>query len=401
MFNNLLGSLTKWINAESKRISSYDVSGKNADRWTLSPNENKILADIKGPGCITHIWFTQHSEDPFFLRKVILKIFWDDEKNPSVLVPIGDFFCLGHAMTANFNSLPFSASTRNPLKFGDGVALNCYLQMPFRKSARIELYNQCDKPYIQYFYIDYETYKEQLPDDVVYFHSCWQRENPTPGWGAEINVNFPESDVPNLEKTALQNNYIILDAKGKGHYIGCNISVTNFHGTWWGEGDDMIWIDGYKWQPDLHGTGSEDYLNQAWGMQDNAFLFNGSSIYEGNTLPPGAHLSIHQNHQKFCGGYQTSYVFHIVNPVRFKKEVLVSIETGHANHTANDWSSTAYWYQNEPHKELSILPVKKRLPVLLKFDNCPELQTHREKPFKITNEMKKMKNEWKRKKKIN
>ena len=108
----------------------------------------------------------------------------------------------------------------------------------------------------------------------------------------------------------------------------------------------MIWVDGYKWPPDLHGTGSEDYLNQAWGMQDNAFLMNGSSIYEHNT-----------------GGYQTSYVFHLTNPVRFEREIKVTIEHGHGNHLANEMASVAYWYQKEPHQKFSILPVQKRQPV--------------------------------------
>ena len=108
----------------------------------------------------------------------------------------------------------------------------------------------------------------------------------------------------------------------------------------------MIWVDGYKWPPELHGTGSEDYLNQAWGMQDNAFLMNGSSIYERNT-----------------GGYQTSYVFHLTNPVRFEKEIKVTIEHGHGNHLANEMASVAYWYQKEPHRKFGILDVAQRQPV--------------------------------------
>jgi hypothetical protein len=104
--------------------------------------------------------------------------------------------------------------------------------------------------------------------------------------------------------------YVILGTRDRGHYLGCNLSVTNFQGTWWGEGDDMIWVDGCKWPPDLHGTGSEDYLNQAWVMQGNAFLRNGSAI-----------------RQDHAGGYQTSYVLHGENPVRFEKEIRVAIES--------------------------------------------------------------------------
>ena len=145
----------------------------------------------------------------------------------------------------------------------------------------------------------------------------------------------------------------------------------------------MIWVDGYKWPPDLHGTGSEDYLNQAWGMQDNAFLLNGSSIYEGNT-----------------GGYQTSYVFHLTNPVRFQKEIKVTIEHGHGNHLANEMASVAYWYQKEPHKRYAIPAVQKRQPV----ERLGEHQVvswdlpkpSRRKPS-VNTEMKKMKKQWSQK----
>jgi len=224
-----------------------------------------------------------------------------------------------------------------------------------------------------------------LKEDIAYLHSQWRRENPTPGWGPEIPVNTPEADIVNKEEIAYKNNYVILEAEGKGHYIGCNISVTNFHGTWWGEGDDMIWVDGYKWPPDLHGTGSEDYFNQAWGMQNNAFLFNGSSIFEG--------LSVFGHNLydgKLQGGYQTSYVFHLTNPVHFKKSIKVTIEHGHGNHTSNDYSSTAYWYQIEPHKKFDILPVEKRYPVLLSFVNPENLKTEK-RDIIITEEMKEMK----------
>ncbi|MDD3726620.1 MAG: DUF2961 domain-containing protein, partial [Candidatus Ratteibacteria bacterium] len=226
---------------------------------------------------------------------------------------------------------------------------------------------------------------KQFEDDVAYLHAQWRRENSTPGWGPEIRVNTPEANVVNKGKIAYENNYVILEAEGEGHYIGCNLSVSNFHGTWWGEGDDMIWVDGYKWPPDLHGTGSEDYFNQAWGMQENAYLFNGSSIFEGKTV------SGHGLYDgKMHGGYQTSYVFHITNPVHFKRSIKATIEHGHGNHTANDYSSTAYWYQLEPHKKFDILPVEKRLPVMLEFVNKKELQTAGRKLI-ITSEMKRMK----------
>ncbi len=125
--------------------------------------------------------------------------------------------------------------------------------MPFAKRAKVELVNESDAPHRQYFYVDYETLDSFTPD-TGYFHAEFHRANPFGGWGPQVGVNTPEADIPNLDRRAWDNNYVILETKGRGHYIGCNLSVTNFTRNWWGEGDDMIWVDGYKWPPDLHGT---------------------------------------------------------------------------------------------------------------------------------------------------
>jgi hypothetical protein len=280
-------------------------------------------------------------------RECLLKITWDNARHPSVLCPLGDFFGLGHGIVNSYQSLLFTASTRGNNQFNTGCALNAYVPMPFQERALIELVNESKETHRQYFYIDYESLAESPADDLGYFHAEFRRENPFGGWGHEILVNTPEANIVNRDRTAWENNYVIAETKGRGHYIGCNISVTNFQGTWWGEGDDMIWVDGYKWPPDLHGTGSEDYLNQAWGMQDNAFLRNGSSIHEQNTA-----------------GYQTSYVHHLENPVRFQKEIKVTIEHGHGNHLCNEMSSVAYWYAAEPAKVARPPAVSRRMPVL-------------------------------------
>jgi hypothetical protein len=301
-----------------------------------------VLADIKGPGAITHIWMTQRDH----YRECLLKITWDNASRPSVLVPLGDFFGLGHGIVNSYQSLLFTASTRNNNQFNQGCALNSYALMPFRERAVVELVNESAELHRQYFYVDYETFDKPQPD-AGYFHAEFRRTNPFGGWGHEIRVNTPEANIVNLERQAWNDNYVILEAQGRGHYIGCNLSVTNFQGTWWGEGDDMIWVDGYKWPPDLHGTGSEDYLNQAWGMQPNAFLRNGSSIHESHT-----------------NGYQTSYVLHIENPVRFQKEIKVTIEHGHGNHLANEMSSVAYWYADQPRAAVAPPSMLQRLPVL-------------------------------------
>jgi len=339
----MLNGLPRITNGRTSRCSSWDTTGRNGDRWQIPAGQSCVLADIKGPGLITHIWMTQENH----YRQCLLKVTWDNAQQPSILVPLGDFFCLGHGIVNSFQSLLFTASTWHNNQFDQQCALNCYVPMPFRKRALVELINQSKEDHYQYFYIDYETLPAQPAEDIGYFHAEFRRANPFGGWGPEIAVNSPQSDIANKERLAWQNNYVILQAEGQGHYIGCNLSVTNFKGQWWGEGDDMIWVDGYKWPPDLHGTGSEDYLNQAYGMQDNAFLRNGSSIHESHTK-----------------SYQTSYVFHLENPVRFKKEIKVTIEHGHGNHLANEMSSVAYFYVDKPRPIAKPPAVTKRMPVL-------------------------------------
>jgi hypothetical protein len=338
----MLSRLPQITTGKTSRFSSWDKTGRNGDCWILKPGERRVLADIKGAGCITHIWMTQ----PHHYRECLIRITWDNAKAPSVLCPLGDFFGLGHSIVNSYQSLLFSASANENNRFNSPCALNSYVPMPFKKRALVELINESDETHYQYFYVDYEL-NDSVQDDLGYFHAEFRRENPFGGWGPEITVNWPEANAVNKERRAWEDNYVILNTKGAGHYIGCNLSVTNFQGSWWGEGDDMIWVDGYKWPPDLHGTGSEDYLNQAYGMQPNAFLRNGTTI-----------------HEKDTHGYQTSYVHHLENPVRFTKEIKVTIEHGHANHLCNEMSSTAYWYARLPTAAHPILPVEKRMPAL-------------------------------------
>lgn len=376
----MYADLTSLKKARTGRFSSWDTEGRNADAWRIQPGETRVLADIQGPGCITHIWMTQWNH----YRECLLKITWDNAEQPSVLVPLGDFFCLGHGIVNSFESHLFTASARENNQFNRGCALNCYARMPFNQRAVVELVNESSEVHGQYFYVDYETYDEPLPADTAYFHAEFRRQNPFGGWGHEITVNHPEANIVNKERDAWNDNFVLLETQGRGHYIGCNISVTNFQGTWWGEGDDMIWVDGYKWPPDLHGTGSEDYLNQAWGMQPNAFMRNGSSIYENNT-----------------NGYQTSYVFHLENPVRYEREIKVTIEHGHGNHLRNEMSSVAYWYADKPYPAVAVPPAAQRMPVLRNnqgkwlYDPANQLIL---REVEVNEEMQEMKRKWAEKK---
>lgn len=374
--SSLLSSVAQRQTARTARISSWDQSGLNEDAFVIQPGETATLADIEGPGKITHLWFVQtcrrilgpglipysksgvammeihnalglsyEDSDPDYYRKVLIKMYWDDSETPNVLAPIGDFFCLGHSMAANFESLPFTVSVKpsEEKKFGGSAAFNCYLTMPFNKRARIEIENQGEHAYFQYFYIDYELLPSPFdPKEILYFHAHWRRENPTQGWAPNnMQTNSLETQVPNLTGDG----YTILETAGCGTFIGCNHSVLHHQGTWWGEGDDMIFIDDDTWPPSMHGTGGEDYFNQGWGMQKNAYPFCGTII-----------------HEEDVPGYQVSYRWHLADPVRFNKKIKVKLEHGHANHLRDDWSTTAYWYQTLPGPKLSIQPVEERLP---------------------------------------
>lgn len=380
-----LKGLTSQTEARTARISSWDHSGLNADYFIIPPHSSLTIFDVEGPGCITHLWFVQtcrkllgpgalsytaagnpplleipnasglnfEINDPDYYRKVLLKMCWDDSEEPSVLAPLGDFFCVGHSMPNSFSSAFFTVSARpqDEKKFGGAAALNCYLPMPFQKRAKIDIVNEGEEFYCQYFHVDHEIYAQPLQSDVLYFHAHWRRENPTNGWApSRIQVNGIEAQsVPNLDG---KDNYVILEAEGKGHYVGCNQSVAHFQGTWFGEGDDMIWIDDDfdddgqpTWPPSIHRTGTEDYFGHGWGMQKNAFPFCGSIIHESEVE-----------------NYQVSYRWHVVDPVRFHRKIKVTMESGHANHLRDDWSTTSYWYQTLPGPKLQILPVEQRLP---------------------------------------
>jgi len=386
----MLSHLTRIRNRRTGRFSSWDKSGRNWDFWVIQPGESAVLADITGPAQITHIWMTQMNH----YRECLLKVTYDGAAYPSVLVPLGDFFCLGHGLVNSFQSALFSASTNFAYQFNKPCALNCYAPMPFARRAVVELVNESEQPHIQYFYVDYETL-EEFDTGTGYFHAEFRRNNPFQGWAPEITVNTPESNAVNLERQAWENNYVILESSGCGHYIGCNLSVTNYTRNWWGEGDDMIWVDGYKWPPDLHGTGSEDYFNQAYGMQPNAFWHNGSSIFEGGTVP-APEIELYRGDSS----YQTSYVFHLENPVRFTREIKATIEIGHANHLANEVSSTAYWYAEKPSPAVNVPPLAQRLPV--RRDNAGQWLKDPErecpgKPVSLTDEMVALKEQWKNK----
>jgi hypothetical protein len=315
----------------------------------LAPGATYTLLDVQGAGRIQHIWTTSMCREPEHLRKTLLKMYWDGEKEPSVLVPLGDFFGVGHSLTTNFVSLPLVMGPQ------DGAGFNCYFPMPYGQSARIEVECQTlTEAVFLYYYIDYEE-EDRVEDDQGRFHAQWRRENPTDGISPEgLSGHTFNHAGKNLTG---QGNYLILEAEGRGHYVGCHLDIHNLHQpasvapgfvdiNWYGEGDDMIFIDGDVWPPTLHGTGTEDYFSQAWGPRQ---VF--SAPFFGTPLPGGENYA----------GKISLYRFHILDPVRFQKSIHVTIEHGHANRRSDDYSSTAYWYQLEPHKSFGILSMEERL----------------------------------------
>lgn len=394
-----LGELARIREVTTGRVSSWDRTGGNMDFLVVKPGEQVTLADIQGAGCINHIWCTHSCTSPDYLRKAVLLARWDNEEGYSVEVPLGDFFGVGHAQTVNFSSLPLQMSPK------DGLAFNCWFPMPYGSRAEFFLRNESDVQLVFYYYIDYEAHAS-IPEDMGRFHAQWNRENPTEGVGIDqlgeaiddvkglvgaLGMDpstFPEATINNMaysfggKNIGGAGNYVVLDAAGKGHFVGCNINYHNLRtgpdvdmgdiawpvpkGTdpeaspeqraefmakfnWYGEGDDMIWIDGEEWPPTMHGTGTEDYFNTAYCP---AVKYD--SPYHGMTLPGTTNW----------GGKSSYYRFHIEDPIHFRKSIKMTIEHGHNNHRADDISSTAYWYQLEPHKPFPALPsVEARLPL--------------------------------------
>ncbi len=325
-----LSSLPLARRCRTKRESSWDRTGGNRDYIVIKPGETAVIADLEGPGCIRHIWMTGGANELYYLRKAVLRVYWDGEREPSVECPLGDFFGLGHGVPQPFVSLPLSA-----VGAGSRLGLNCYFPMPFQEGARIEVTNECRTDMVLYYHVDYEVYEEDLGEDVLRFHAKWRMEVCEP---VEAEVNLTG-----------EHNYLILYAEGRGHYVGCVLSVRASTPGWWGEGDEMIFIDGERWPPSIHGTGTEDYFCSAYGFQ---WHYNGPY-----------HGVIHSGSTYDRTGRWTVYRFHIEDPIVFERSIRVTIEHGHANDKGGVWSSTAYWYQSEPHIEFAELPpVEERLP---------------------------------------
>jgi hypothetical protein len=323
-----------------KRSSSYDRSGGNGDARAIAPGETLTLLDDAGPGLISHVWVTIASDDPNHLKALVLRMYWDSESSPSVETPIGDFFGLGLGDYHLYQSLP--------LQVGSDKALNCFFPMPFQKHARITVTNEgAVRTDAFYFNIDYRAYTKALPADLLYFHAQYRQAAPDHGWTNDWKSNGDRivNDKKNLDGDG---NYIWLEAGGRGHFVGVTMSVLQNQDGWWGEGDDMFFVDGEK-LPSINGTGSEDYFLGAWDFGGHSFAYGlfGAPVVG----------------QEVAGGRWSLYRFHLDSPIPFTKSLRATIEHGHANVRSDNYFSVAYWYQTEPHAAFPALPaLEHRIP---------------------------------------
>jgi hypothetical protein len=345
-----LDSLARFRAYKSRRISSHDRAGANDDGQWKSPikaGETRELADIAGAGVIKHMWFTINSGERHHLKRIVLRMYWDGERTPSVEAPIGDFFGLGLGEYFTYESKPLSVGSQN--------ALNCYFQMPYSRGARITVTNEGREDVRAFYYnFDYEEH-ESIPADLGRFHAQYRQAAPTKGWTNEWQRNGEPkiNDRPNPKG---EGNYVILEAEGRGHYVGVTHSILQNQADWWGEGDDMMFIDGEE-TPSIIGTGAEDYYLGAWCYGGCGGTGRPTFAFEryGNPMNGGD-----DRNAKWM-----VYRYHLESPVTFTKSLRVTIEAGHANHRSDNYYTVAFWYQAEPHGAFPALPpVEDRIPRL-------------------------------------
>lgn len=339
----------------NRRISSTDKNGNNGD-WidSIKPGEKWSVA-ISGTGIINHIWFTI-SPMNIMRNNLIFRIYWDGKSYPSVEAPLAAFFGNGWDEYYEFASLPLAVGPQG------GTGLVSYFQMPFANGARLEIENQSDETISRlYFYIDYVEMKK-LPNDLGRFHAWYNHE---------LTDALPEGETewglvgPQINNVDGAGNYLFADIKGEGQFVGINYYVHSPSPMWYGEGDDMIFIDGEE-KASLLGTGTEDFFNTSWCPK---------TIF---AHPYYGYARV--NNDNGWLGRTHVYRFFISDPIYFEKSLKGTIEHGHNNNLTLDISSVAYWYQSEA----GILP-----PAPPKADRTP-------KEFIRDQDMHRWRHEWRK-----
>ena len=316
-----LGSLSRIRNGvKSMRISSHDTTGYGADsRRAIKDGEKICIMNVKGAGIITHIWITIWPvPDQLSRNDIMIRMYWDGNSFPSVESPVGPFFGNGWNETYNF----FSA----PLCVAPNTSYVSYFHMPFAEGARIEIENQSGKEITSlYYYVDYIGV-EKLPKDAGRFHAWYNHELT----GGVPPLSY--SGTYDGANTSGSGNYLFADIRGKGHFVGVNYYINNPSTIWYGEGNDMLFIDGDT-LPTLVGTGTEDFFNTSWSPKE---LFH---------HPNFGYARV--NNETGWLGHTHVYRFFITDPVCFNSSLKFTIEHGHANDLTLDLASVAYWYQSK------------------------------------------------------
>ena len=314
-------------NATLNTANATNAARDLGEGWKVNPfvivnsGETFTIAEIEGPGAIQHIWMTPTGN----WRFSIIRIYWDDETEPSVECPVGDFFGMGWNEYAPLNSMPV---TVNP-----GSAFNCYWVMPFRKKCRITITNVNDAEAMNLYYqIDYTL--TDVPEDAAYFHAQFRR--------TKVNETSEYTIVDNIQ--------------GEGQYVGVYMAWQVNNNGWWGEGEIKFFMDDDKKYPTIIGTGTEDYFCGSYNFDRKGEYATFTTPYAGliQVLPPNL---IYKSGQRFG-----LYRWHVMDPIRFKKNLKVTIQDLGWRHGGrylpqkSDISSTCFWYQREPHTKFPKFP---------------------------------------------
>lgn len=290
--------------------SNLGVGRKGAPSRSIKPGETVQLCDIAGTGTIRHIWITT-AREPEVQRAALIRAYWDDQEHPSIECPIGDLFGFAHGKIMPYDSAVHSV--------GPTGGRNLWLPMPFVKRAKLTFTNESSQAIPLFYQIGY-TLGDKHPDDVGRLHVLFRRENPT-----REKVDFE----------------LLPQRTNKGRFIGSIIGIRNLHpNQWWGEGEIKVYMDGDKEFPTIVGTGSEDYVGLAWGIQQTPFFYNGCSLNEKNFI--------------------SMYRWHLPDPIAWQKEARITIQqiawrNGLAE-TSDDWSCATFWYEPAPSAPLPALP---------------------------------------------
>ena len=336
--------LTLWrpIDGVRKRVSSYDRSGGNDDRWFFEAGETKDLFSHAGEsGVVLRLWFTLNTEDPLYLRNTTVSMQFDGEST-LVEIPIGMLTGTGIWAVNDINSPSVSVMRARPMnKDQQGVGSGSFSmtwQMPFSRDCKIQIHNRSEKKLMLFFYVDY-LLSAATDLNPFLFHATHHHQFTKPflrdSEEASSTTDLHQSEALNL---SCEHNYLWAAIDGyEGNYVGTVLAVESHPdrcGKWY-EGDDMFFIDGSSWPPSLHGTGTEDYFGMAWGIhRPYQGWDHGVSHYERNIT----------DHDRFYDGRCVLYRWHLADPIPFRKSLHASIEAGHANDCEQDYESVAFWY---------------------------------------------------------